>query len=521
MRTVKGFAFTKEQDDVVDTSVIDRNSVLVASAAGASKSTTSLQVAREFRGVTQYTVFGSRNTKEWAASANGCAKVASNYGLAHREIGHKYRSAGRIAETNKHLINAIVDKLGKKNLKPQEIEGYNIDTNTQAYDIFRMITMYCYSVDTEIGLQHGVCDFLYPDETIEIKERLETAYYTYLLQRANYIWKLMLDPNGSFPISHDVYAKLWSLFGTVGNLSNGNYSSPRIACDLLISDETQDINPVFAEVFRNQDCQKLILGDNFQSIFQWRKSINAMDKFDIERKLQLSKSFRFGEDIGRVAADIIKFQLDEDIDIKGFEKINTVVHTSPAHFRTKTILCRTNAECVRHLVDNQGSYNVKIIGDMSGMVKNIKGILALRAKSKDSKKVVYGPLSVFKDYKDLMEYAKTSAGGEIMTLIQVMNKAQKMGIDAIKLCDILQKSAKTRNPDITVSTAHKAKGLEWDNVVLSNDMRRPCDEGWTPEDANLLYVAATRGMKNLDISGCAAALEAVELDFDHLLEKKK
>ena len=509
MRTINGFPFTEQQNLVVDTSVLQRKSAIVAAAAGSSKSTTSLQVAREFRGVTQYTVFGNRNAKEWLQASKGCAKVASNYGLAHRAVGYKYRQQGRLAETDKHIITAIIEKLGKKNLKSQEVGGYNIDTNTQAYDILRMITKYCYSIDEEMTIDHGVSSFIYPDESLDIKDRLDKAYYCYLLPRAKWVWGEMWNMKSDMPVSHDFYMKRFAL------------SRPKLHCDLLISDETQDINPVFAQIIRNQYCQKLVLGDGKQAIYGWRNSIDAMNSFDISTKLQLSKSFRFGEKIGHLAYDIINFQLGESIQIEGFENIDTKVHTTPAHFLTKTILCRTNSECVRHLVENYGSYNVKVVGDMAGMIRNIKGVLALRAKSKNPAKKVYGPLSIFKNYKDLVDYSQTPAGGEIKTLIGVMQKASKMGIDAIKLCDILAKSAKTRKSDITVSTAHKAKGMEFDNVQLGSDFRRPCDEDWTNEDANLLYVAATRAMKNLDISQCAAILECVGLPFEHLLEKKK
>ena len=46
-----------------------------------------------------------------------------------------------------------------------------------------------------------------------------------------------------------------------------------------------------------------------------------------------------------------------------------------------------------------------------------------------------------------------------------------------------------------MTTAHKSKGLEYDHVVIAQDFH----EEATGEEMNLLYVAATRAMKTLEI----------------------
>jgi superfamily I DNA/RNA helicase len=63
--------------------------------------------------------------------------------------------------------------------------------------------------------------------------------------------------------------------------------------------------------------------------------------------------------------------------------------------------------------------------------------------------------------------------------------------------------------DVTVTTAHKSKGLEWPVVRLANDFKFATDES-TPssEETNILYVAASRALQNLDVSGCLACLPA-------------
>ena len=60
-------------------------------------------------------------------------------------------------------------------------------------------------------------------------------------------------------------------------------------------------------------------------------------------------------------------------------------------------------------------------------------------------------------------------------------------------------------PDVVVSTAHKAKGLEWDRVRIGDDFRGPKEDPQTgellmpaPEELRLAYVAVTRARKELD-----------------------
>ena len=61
-----------------------------------------------------------------------------------------------------------------------------------------------------------------------------------------------------------------------------------------------------------------------------------------------------------------------------------------------------------------------------------------------------------------------------------------------------------RDAEIVVSTAHKAKGREWDVVRLAGDFKDPFiynkkTTQWeaSEEKRNLLYVAATRAKKTL------------------------
>lgn len=70
----------------------------------------------------------------------------------------------------------------------------------------------------------------------------------------------------------------------------------------------------------------------------------------------------------------------------------------------------------------------------------------------------------------------------------------------------LQGTSSGEQVDVVVTTAHKAKGLEWDNVRIGNDFwgprRDPTVPGVfvlpSPEELRLAYVAVTRAQKSLD-----------------------
>ena len=491
MRSINGNRFTDEQNAIVNFALTG-NDLLVNALAGASKSTTSGQICKELKAKGKkvlYTTFGSRNIRDFNSSYGDYAFVKSNYGLAHVKIGSAYRNAGRLFDI--FPIDSIINLC---KLEKIEVNGYEFDKFHQAYDILRMITNFCYSVDYQVGEHHAQSEFLIGDN-----KEATRYYYNHLLPYASNVWDEMVDPRSSFPITHDVYMKVWAS----GLWNDGKL--PILNFDTIILDERQDSNPPFINVINNQSVQKLVVGDKLQQLYEWRGCVDAMNMLNIKTTLPLSKSFRFGEEIAHLSSDIIYHHTGEDIDMKGFEKIKTRVHLEPVTFKNSTVLCRTNGACVTHLVKNHlEKRSVKFVGDISKTIKNIKGILALRSKRK-----AFGALAVFKSYKELHDYSQTSAGGEIKTLISVMNTCKKNKIDANQLIDILDKSAKLKSADVTVSTVHKAKGLEFDNVIIGNDFRSKDDEDYEHQDTNLLYVAVTRAKKNLDISHCSELMSIV------------
>lgn len=69
---------------------------------------------------------------------------------------------------------------------------------------------------------------------------------------------------------------------------------------------------------------------------------------------------------------------------------------------------------------------------------------------------------------------------------------------------ITEEAMDEEDAGIILTTAHKSKGLEWDNVLLMDDFHPLVKDGQIidpsgiePDEFNLIYVAMTRAMVNL------------------------
>ncbi len=90
-------------------------------------------------------------------------------------------------------------------------------------------------------------------------------------------------------------------------------------------------------------------------------------------------------------------------------------------------------------------------------------------------------------------------------------------LDHVAICtDSIEKSVKWYIENFKCEILYQDSTwamLEFQNVKLASDFKDPRlieDQELANEEARLLYVAASRTQKNLDISGCAALMEVYE-----------
>ena len=253
---------------------------------------------------------------------------------------------------------------------------------------------------------------------------------------------------------------------------------------------------------RSQDSQQIYVGDRYQQIYSWRGAINAMQELDIKNRCNITQSFRFGQPIADVANNILNHYLSADVEIKGFDKVNSSVERviSP-----DAILCRTNGALIGHVLGLLGE------GESIAVAGGCKDLISLLKGAKDlinGKETLQRELALFKSWSDVVEYSESDTGADLKLLVKLIKEHDVDSlISSLKEVD----SNSEKNADIVLSTAHKSKGREWGSVELADDFRTPKSNGFSDEEVNLLYVAATRAKNKLDITNCDAAKIALGL----------
>ena len=111
-------------------------------------------------------------------------------------------------------------------------------------------------------------------------------------------------------------------------------------------------------------------------------------------------------------------------------------------------------------------------------------------------------LDEYDDYFEYQEVAKATKDPEMMRAVKIISSYDEI---PERLTTLRRNTVKEEfGADITVSTAHRCKGLEWDFVQLYDDFPDVLDPELDPmardDEINLLYVASTRAMRILALN---------------------
>lgn len=486
----KGKILTEEQESHVNTITSSGQDYAIQAPPGSGKTFLLLALARKMSGYGLSISFNKILADE--ASGKFCSSVTSKTGhaLAYGAVGYKYKA--RLKKlTGKHLADN--EDIGAW-------EHYNSPSN-KGYLILNTIRKYCYSSDEVIMKKH------LPQLPVLDMTRLEEMQED-IIENSKKIFDKMVDLDSSLPITHDVYLKIWAL------------TNPIIKKDFIFFDEYQDSNPVIANIIKNQDCQKIFVGDQFQQIYAWRGAINALQDKTLDM-LHITKSFRFGNNIAMLVNQIITNYYPYEfpyIPFYGNDSIESKVSYEPKS--PSCIICRTNKGVISETIDRLNhNKTVHILGGTQPIVYLINSIQQLKIQGYSN----HPDLFLFNNYTELLEYAKSSMGGDIMPVLKLIDTYSRE-----KLINILNSTKENASDaEVTITTAHKAKGLEWPIVRLANDFKYPSDEALpTLEETNILYVAASRALHHLDLSKCTACFptifeQAKEMNYKKYLITKE
>ncbi len=474
---------TPEQSSIID-AYFTGHHLTVEALAGTGKTTTLRQIAaaRPSR-AGAYLAYNKAIADEARGKFPAAVVTGTAHSFAFRAIGQRYahRLPGRQGRGSARLPAAEVARV--LSLGGHEIGGRFFTAPALARLADATVRRFCQSAEIEIRDRHVPqvaavqLGFRLNEQTGKPEEY--NPLHEIIVPAAAKMWADLCDPNGQLWFTHDHYLKMWQL------------SDPILPADYVLFDEAQDANPVIAAIVAAQDHAQLIyVGDRNQQLYAWRGAKDAMDDLNGIR-LPLTRSFRFGQAIAEEANQWLSM-LAAPHHLVGHDPITSAVTRVD---RPAAILCRTNGGAFAEVLDAQTyGRKVSLVGDGTEVRK-----FAFAARSLMAGRGCDLPeLAAFKAWKQLVEYVDDEESGQDLKVL--VNLVHRYGpgtlIDAV---DQLVPTKKAHLADLIVSTAHKAKGLEWPSVRIGGDFRPPAD-GDPADEAELMlaYVASTRAQMYLD-----------------------
>lgn len=216
-------------------------------------------------------------------------------------------------------------------------------------------------------------------------------------------------------------------------------------------------------------------------------------------QLVLSQSFRFGPHLAQEANRWLAIA-QAPIRLTGTQAVPTELGPLT---RPDAVLCRTNVGAMAHVMDLLAAgHRVGLAGGGDSL-----RALALAARDlKEGRRTSHPELVLFPSWGELQDYAAHDpAGRDLRPLVDTH------GTDAILAA--LAHLMPEQQAEVTVSTAHKAKGREWPCVKIADDFTPPKDTEKQDDngrpvpgpisdgEARLAYVAVTRTRQCLDLGG--------------------
>lgn len=345
---------------------------------------------------------------------------------------------------------------------------------TQARLAKDMVLRWCHSDDPEITARHlpavpGIDDH---QQRLDLGQRL--------LPAARRIWADATHTSGSLRTEHDHYLKLFAL-------AHGRWDA-----DVVLLDEAQDSNPCVAGMIVRQHeagARVIAVGDSAQSIYGWRGAVDAMAAFPAEHRVNLTQSFRFGPLIADEANKWLGL-LGSDLRLTGTPTISSTVHDEPPIMRPDAVLCRTNAEAMKHLIDaHLDSVPVAIVGGGADLKSLARAAIELRERGTTS----HPDLCAFPSWAAVQEYVDSDGGTDLKTFVRLIDDH-----GAESVIDAVDRAVDEDHARIVVSTAHRSKGREWKTVHVADDFPVPTENRpVTAEEARLAYVTVTRAQHRL------------------------
>ncbi|XP_073249885.1 F-box DNA helicase 1-like [Porites lutea] len=428
--------------------------------------------------VTLYSLTAQENAKRHFADNVECKTLHS---LAYKKVGSRYKY--KLAQQLK--IKTIMENL------PGESEYLH------AKRVQETLENFISSADDVVEVVH------IPElkgKAANVSSLNSREYKLKVVSDADILWQLMKDDDNEFPMTHDGYFKIYQL------------QSPILTgFDYLLIDEAQDCTPAASAFLLNQTCTKILVGDPHQQIYSFRGARNALQEVESSNTFYLTQSFRFGPEIAHVASSVLKALKDiQEKTLEGVAGEGSVLNEKCS--KQLNVITRTNctlfneAASVCHAKED---VKVGFIGGVKSLgLDRVLDIWKLRRAGSDTAKVKTLDIrdkliKHFSTFSALEKYARDAPDPELLSKIKIVEMHVEKLEEIVQL--LRSKVVRKNKADVIFSTAHKAKGLEFDHVRVAEDFLSGLDSGLylgelEDDEKNLLYVAVSRAKKSLRLS---------------------
>jgi len=274
------------------------------------------------------------------------------------------------------------------------------------------------------------------------------------------------------------------------------------------------------DVFLKQKATKVIVGDVHQQIYGWRHAVNSLEKTDF-KTFHLSASFRFPQDIARLASDILTWKKY----LHDFDPVTITGRGADNKEVSKATIARTNLglllKAIEYVTDHRKGQRIYFEGNISSYTyaddgASLYDVLNLHNNQRD--RIRDKLILSMKDMDELEEYIEKTEDVQLSMMAEIVKEYGDEIYGIIKsLKDLHITGDDKSQANMVFSTVHRAKGMEYDVVYLVDDfiteerlekLKTQGKEKGEPlhiakwnEEINLLYVAVTRARYKLYIPG--------------------
>lgn len=341
-------------------------------------------------------------------------------------------------------------------------------------------------------------------------------YKNIIYEYSCFIWEKMIDTGNKFPVTHDFYLKILQL------------APQELFYERILFDEAQDGNAAMLSLLlnhvksRNTEKKIVMVGDPSQSINSFRGSLNFFDEFTPSKTYYLNNSYRFGKNIASVVNDVL-WSLGENRIINGVSKNDGIINPQSSSNKS-VIIARSNATIFNRAIKLvESDEKIAFLGGIDSYgFELLRDIYYLK---KNQRKRIISPYVLnFSSFPAIKDYAKTFSDRELLYFCHLVEKRD----DIPKLINlIIEKSSSIKNAKFLLTTAHKSKGYEFENVILTNDYYSPFNNYGekkariNKEELRVLYVAASRAKSTLEINTVIKDIQKYRKNDKILLENNE